>query len=167
MSRVDIAVKLCRELAGKPLTTGHMAKATGLTLKQCATSFHHAQDVGRLHMHRTKRGRYVYAFLTAEDCAAFGVEALESMAEASVKDRVAKASAGRYGVVAAKPGKPSSVTLKGKPSDMRGEVKGMDTAPRSYTPAPAPRFAPDAGFRGPFELAGVGRDVVTGKAWGQ
>ena len=47
----------------------------------------------------------------------------------------------------------------------RGEAIGMETAKRTYHPAPAPRFAPEPGFRGPFELAGVGRDVETGKGW--
>lgn len=27
------------------------------------------------------------------------------------------------------------------------------------------RFAPDPGYRGPFSLAGIGRDVQTGEAW--
>lgn len=27
------------------------------------------------------------------------------------------------------------------------------------------RFAPDPGYRGPFALAGIGRDVQTGEAW--
>ena len=27
------------------------------------------------------------------------------------------------------------------------------------------RFAPDPGYRGPFTLAGIGRDVQTGEAW--
>lgn len=27
------------------------------------------------------------------------------------------------------------------------------------------RFAPDPGYRGPFSLAGIGRDVRTGEAW--
>ena len=49
----------------------------------------------------------------------------------------------------------------------RGEVIGMETAKRTYHPAPEPRFSPDPGYRGPFELAGIGRDVTTGKAWGE
>lgn len=46
-----------------------------------------------------------------------------------------------------------------------GEVKGMDTAPRIVAKTPAPRFAPDPGYVGPFSLAGIGRDVQTGRGW--
>ena len=46
-----------------------------------------------------------------------------------------------------------------------GEVRGMDTAPRIVAKTPAGRFDPDPGYVGPFSLAGIGRDVQTGKAW--
>ncbi len=49
-----------------------------------------------------------------------------------------------------------------------GEVLGMDTAPRSFTPAPAhPLEAPDS-YRGPFSTGGKyipGIDPMTGKPW--
>jgi len=64
--------------------------------------------------------------------------------------------------------KPASYTAGPSKTAPRtsGEVRGMDTAPRIVAKTPAGRFDPDPGYVGPFSLAGIGRDVQTGKAWG-
>jgi len=50
-------------------------------------------------------------------------------------------------------------------SRLVGEVKGMDTVVVERIKTPDPRFHVPADHRGPFSLAGVGRDVQTGRAW--
>lgn len=45
------------------------------------------------------------------------------------------------------------------------EVRTPVDVVRTVAVTPRGRFEPDPGFRGPFSLAGVGRDVQTGRGW--
>ena len=56
---------------------------------------------------------------------------------------------------------------KPKPAAVGGEVIVPASARITVAPALADhRFAVPADYRGPFSLAGIGRDVQTGRAWG-
>ena len=46
-----------------------------------------------------------------------------------------------------------------------GDVVVPANVKRTYIPAPLGRFEVPADHRGPFSLAGVGRDVTTGRGW--
>ena len=167
MTRADLAVDLCRALAGKPLTTAHMHALTSINLKSCATALGKAGQQGKLHLHKAHRGGYIYCFLSQADCEAYGLQALEELADATVAERVRKAShasnMARFGVATTKPGKPPSVTIRGKASDMRGPVDysrakwTRDVEPRptaryqTLTLEPDPRYPSFAGSIGRYD----------------
>jgi hypothetical protein len=92
--------------------------------------------------------------------------ATESQRDAWLTGQPVAVTAPRY-VPMPKPHQALTVAPKVEHGRLRGEMFVPTSARVTSVAAPRGRFEPEPGFRGPFSLAGIGRDVQTGQAWGR
>ena len=77
----------------------------------------------------------------------------------------AKLAVKRYAVVPAKEARPAPVTITCTRQAWADRPVDMSRAVVTVAATPKPRFGADEGHRGAFSLAGIGRDVQSGRAW--
>jgi len=140
------------------LTAMELAEAFGGKVQLATNALSRMANHGALH--KVSCGRRMFFFINAEAAARYPAHLIERHAAELIKKAAQRKNAPT-------PAQNQTMVNKRQSGKVAGDVIISAGVTRTFATTPLPRFHVPADFKGAFSLAGIGRDVQTGKAWGE